>query len=436
MHGKTLGLLVLGAALLPGAAFADQVDLSNGSLGALSQSGGTIAFNTSNGTYSINGGPAIFGGILIAQSGTVGIDAFNFTSINLTNVTVTATGSNALAILGTQAVSLNGDTINLAGGSGLPSGVGGSAGVGGGGGGGGGEGAQVGTFNAGGTGGLGDGGFARLGSNPAASNGVNGIAPGFGASANGSGGNGGGGAGPSPSAAANGPGGGGGGGGFGGGAGGAWGNNLGAGGGDLIGSGGGGGYATVGAVGTRVNAALYAGQTTPGGGIYGSTNIAVLQGGSGGGGGGDASDTSTTTNGGGGGGGALEITSLSSLAFTNSLVEVNGGNGAGGAVWAAGGGGSGGAFKFGAPTVSTMGTTFDALGGLGGAASNSIGGDGGEGYLALFTNQLNDLGGNSLEGISSTFAFPTATPTPEPSYLPLNVVLLLGLFAARRLSIR
>lgn len=431
MHGKTLGLLVLGAVLVPGAAFAD-VDLSNGGLGALNQSGGTILFNTDNGTYSLNGGPAMSGGTLIAQPGTVGISAFDFTSISLTGVMVTATGSNSLAILGTLAVTFNGDTINLAGGSGLPSGVGGNAGVGGGGGGGGGEGAQVGTFNAGGTGGLGDGGFARLGNNPAAPNGANGIKPGFGASANGDGGNGGGGAGPSPSFATNGPGGGGGGGGNGGGAGGAWGNNQGSGGGDLIGSGGGGGYAAPGTAGSRVNAS----QTTPGGGIYGSANLAILQGGSGGGGGADDSDTSVTRNGGGGGGGALEITSRVSLVFTNSQIDVNGGNGAGGAIWAAGGGGSGGAFKFGAPTVSSMGTTYDALGGLGGGANNSAGGNGGEGYLALYTNQLTDLGGNSLEGSTSSNPFPTTSTTPEPSYLPLNVVLLLGLFAIRRFTSR
>src|SRR5437879_2181097 len=85
--------------LAVGAAIAVPLDFSTGSLGALSQAGGTIFFDTSALTYSINGGPAISGGRFIAQGGTVGIGAFDFTSINLNGVTITASGVNALGLL-------------------------------------------------------------------------------------------------------------------------------------------------------------------------------------------------------------------------------------------------------------------------------------------------------------------------------------------------
>ena len=65
MYRRTIRLLCLGALLLAGEAFADTLDVSNGSLGPLN-SAFSITFFTNNGTYSINNGAPISGGRLIS----------------------------------------------------------------------------------------------------------------------------------------------------------------------------------------------------------------------------------------------------------------------------------------------------------------------------------------------------------------------------------
>ena len=391
------------------------VDISAGNLGALSQSGGTISFNTDTLTFSMNGGLSIPGGRLIPQSGTVGIGAFDFSSVSLSGTTITATGSNALAILGAKDVNLSNVTVTLGGSAGTGSGEGGAAGAGGGGGGGGGQGSGAGAYHAGGAGGLGQGGQGRLGNSPV-SGGASGIAPGGGPDDNGDGGTGGRGF-RSFSAQAGALGGGGGGGGTGGGPGGAWGNGAGIAGAAGRASGGGGGHATAGGTATRVQAV---GGLVPGGPNYGDPSLGVLEGGSGGGGGAD--DYISPADGGGGGGGAIEITSLTSLTVSGTIL-VTGGNGASGSPWTAGGGGAGGAVRLGAPLV-TLSGTIDARGGSGGATSYSSGGSGGLGYVAVYANQLYNTA--ALYGALYQTTFPAQPARSVEYHVTLNTLYQTG----------
>jgi len=108
-----------------------------GALGALTlNSGDSIAFNTTTGQYSIDGGAWQSGGVLDPSQTTM---LFNFTTINLASgSTVTATGSNALGLLASSNVVINTnlDFSGQAGGNGAD----GYGSIGGGGGGGGGAG--------------------------------------------------------------------------------------------------------------------------------------------------------------------------------------------------------------------------------------------------------------------------------------------------------
>lgn len=113
-----------------------------GALGALAlNAGDSVAFNTTTGQYSINGGAWQNGGVASPDPNQTTM-LFNFTTINLaSNSTVTVTGNNALGLLATGNIVID-TNLNLSGGAG-GNGADGYGHIGGGAGGGGGGGGAV-----------------------------------------------------------------------------------------------------------------------------------------------------------------------------------------------------------------------------------------------------------------------------------------------------
>ena len=158
-----------------------------------------------------------------------------------------------------------------------------------------------------------------------------------------------------------------------------------------------------------------------GGGPYGETELAALQGGSGGGAGAcDAGEAAAA----GGGGGALQLASAVSVTISASgAVDAGGGGGAGGLyrgtshLGAGGGGGSGGSILIEAPDIAISGMITAAGGGGGsGAYQRRAGRPGEDGFLALAGAQGGASSSGNTGGDGSTPDDGSGEAAPDVEY--------------------